>query len=89
MPEGLRLVVGIKTPQPLFLAIFDPWDGFLPPGGGFIPLKLWFYPPPHLVIGGVYHPLGWIYHPFSVGLSPRWAGGLTPVIFFWGGGISM
>ena len=23
------------TPNPFFLAIFDPWGGFMPPGGGF------------------------------------------------------
>ena len=53
---------GIKPPPTPFLAIFDPWGGFMPPGGGggvippfrgggFIPSKGWFYP----------HKRGWFY----------------------------
>ena len=62
---------GIKPPPTPFLAIFDPWGGFMPPGGGFIPpfAGVGLSPKgvvlsPHLVIGGVLSPLwgGFIPH---------------------------
>ena len=82
------VVVGIKPPPNPLLAIFDPWGGFVPPGGGLILAKGWFYPPkgvvlsPHWVISGG----GGGYCPFGVALSPlfgdfipigRWGGVVT------------
>ena len=72
------VVVGIKPPPTPFLAIFDPWGGFMPPfaGVGLSPQSGGFIPPfGHLEGGGVITPLGWFYPPFLVILSPYWPGG--------------
>ena len=88
---------GIKPPPTPFFAIFDPWGGFMPPGGGCIPRyggvglspqRFYtrkgvvlspqgggFIPPIGSWGGGVITPLGCFYPPFSVILSPHWAGG--------------
>ena len=74
---------GIKPPPTPFLAIFDPWGGFMPPGGGFIPPFAGVGLSPHRGgfiprfghWGGFITPLGWFYPPFLVILSPYWPGG--------------
>ena len=74
---------GIKPPPTPFLAIFDPWGGFMPPWGGFIPPfagvglspQRGGFIPPFGHWGGFITPLGWFYPPFWVILSPYWRGG--------------
>ena len=74
---------GIKPPPTPFLAIFDPWGGFMPPWGGFIPPFAGVGLSPHRGgfiplfghWGGFITPLGWFYPPFLVILSPYWPGG--------------
>ena len=74
---------GIKPPPTPFLAIFDPWGGFMPPGGGFIPPfagvglspQRGGFIPRFGHWGGFITPLGWFYPPFLVILSPYWPGG--------------
>ena len=76
---------GIKPPPTPFLAIFDPWGGFMPPGGGFIPPfagvvlspQRGGFIPPFGHWGGFITPLGWFYPLFLVILSPYWPGGLA------------
>ena len=61
------LVLGIQPPATLFLAIFDPWGGFMPLWGG----------------GGGYSPKGVVLSPnlfMGGGVSPFW-GGFIP--HFW------
>ena len=66
------MVVGIKPPPTHFLAIFDPWGGFIPhfAGVGLCP---------HLVIWGVFITL------FRVVLSP-FLGDFIPLLGGGGGG---
>ena len=81
------LVMVIKPPPPsTFLAILDPWAGFIQPGGGFItPFREVVLSSqrggciPPLGGGGV-HPWGRFYHPFfGVVLSFRGVGGGSPL----------
>ena len=53
------MVMVIKPHPSVFLAILDTWGGFIPPGGGFITRKGWFYPPGFIASGaGFIPPLG-------------------------------
>ena len=75
--------MGDKTTPTPFLAIFDPWGGCMPPGGGFIPPFAGVGLSPQR--GGFITPFGhwvgsgWFYPPFLVILSPYWpeGGGLA------------
>ena len=64
---------GIKPPPTPFLAIFDPWGGFMPPRGGFIPLFAGVGLSPHRGVLSPYLVIGRV-------LSLLW-GGFIP--HFW------
>ena len=72
----MGVVVGIKPPPTPFLAIFDLWGGFMPPGGGFIPpfagvglspQRGGFYPPILVIWGGGLSPIFDDFIPLLVG----------------------
>ena len=80
------VVVGIKPPPTPFLAIFDPWGGFMPPGGSFIPPfggRAGLFPQR----GGFIPPFGPCYHPFGMVLSPIF-GDFIPLLGAGGGGVA-